>query len=84
MQITNVRLKKLNGEGRTKAAVSITFDDQFVIHDIRVVEGQHGLFVSMPSRRTGDGEFKDIAHPITTEAREMVNEAVLGAYQARV
>lgn len=64
-----------------KAIVSVTFDDSFVIHDVKVVEGQNGLFVAMPSRKTPDGEFRDIAHPITSSAREVVQNAVLEAYR---
>jgi stage V sporulation protein G len=64
-----------------KAIVSVTFDDSFVIHDVKVVEGQNGLFVAMPSRKTPDGEFRDIAHPITSLAREVVQSAVLEAYR---
>ena len=63
-----------------KAIVSVTFDDQFVIHDIKVIEGQNGLFIAMPSRKTPDGEFKDIAHPINTNSREMIQKAILEAY----
>ncbi|OQA08737.1 MAG: putative septation protein SpoVG [Firmicutes bacterium ADurb.Bin373] len=64
-----------------KAIVSVTFDDAFVIHDVKVVEGHNGLFVAMPSRKTPDGEFRDIAHPITSSAREVIQSAVLNAYE---
>jgi len=67
-----------------KAIVSITFDDQFVIHDVRVIEGNNGLFVAMPSKKTPSGEFKDIAHPINTEARNYIEEAVIEAYQVEL
>ncbi len=80
MQVTDVRIRKITNEGRMKAIVSITIDDQFVVHDVRVIEGNNGLFVAMPSKRTPDGEFKDIAHPINTETRELIQMAVLTAY----
>ena len=69
MVITDVRIRKLHSEGRMKAIVSITFDDAFAVHDIKVVEGDKGLFVAMPSKRMPDGEYKDIAHPINSETR---------------
>ncbi len=81
MQITEVRLKKLDGTGRMKAYASVTFDEQFVVHDMRVVEGQKGLFVAMPSRRLTNGDYRDIAHPITVETREMIQTTVLNIYQ---
>jgi len=80
MKVTDVRIRRLNPEGRMKAVASVTLDGEFVIHDVRVVEGHNGLFVAMPSRKTPEGEFRDIAHPITTEARERVQAAVLKAY----
>lgn len=80
MRVTDVRIRKITNEGRMKAIVSITIDDQFVVHDVRVIEGNNGLFVAMPSKRTPDGEFKDIAHPINTETRELIQAAVLTAY----
>ncbi|MFZ3172512.1 MAG: septation regulator SpoVG [Carboxydocellales bacterium] len=84
MNITDVRIRKINLEGKMKAIVSVTLDDAFVIHDVKVVEGQNGLFVAMPSRKTPDGEYRDIAHPITTGAREIIQTAVLQAYQEAV
>ncbi|GAA0071361.1 septation regulator SpoVG [Clostridium sardiniense] len=80
MQITDVRIRKIATDGKMKAIVSITFDDQFVVHDIKVIEGQNGLFIAMPSRKTPDGEFKDIAHPINTDSRETIQTAILEAY----
>ena len=80
MEVTDVRVRKVIAEGKMKAVVSVTFDDSFVIHDVKVVEGQNGLFVAMPSRKTPDGEFRDIAHPITSMAREVIQTAVLQAY----
>ena len=80
MQITDVRIRKIATDGKMKAIVSVTFDDQFVVHDIKVIEGQNGLFIAMPSRKTPDGEFKDIAHPINTDSRERIQKAILEAY----
>jgi len=71
-------------EGKMKAVVSVTFDDEFVVHDIRVIDGQNGLFVAMPSRRTADGQFKDIAHPINSETRAKIQEAILERYHQEV
>lgn len=81
MTITDVRIRKIASDGKMKAIVSITFDNEFVIHDIKVIEGQNGLFIAMPSRKTPDGEFKDIAHPINTETREKIQSAILKAYE---
>lgn len=80
MQITDVRIRKITEEGKMKAVVSITFDDEFVVHDIRIIEGQNGLFVAMPSRRTADGQFKDIAHPINSETRAKIQSTILEHY----
>ncbi|MGQ9512329.1 septation regulator SpoVG [Thermodesulfitimonas sp.] len=82
MQITDVKVRKVLNEGRMKAVVSVTFDDAFVVHDIRVVEGKSGLFVAMPSRRRPNGDFRDVAHPITPDARRQLEEAVLSAYKS--
>ncbi len=81
MQITDIRVRKINAEGRMKAVVSVTFDDTFVVHDIKVIEGQDKLFIAMPSRKTPEGEFKDIAHPINAETRELLHDAILKKYQ---
>ena len=80
MKITDIRVRKINSEGKMKAVVSVTFDESFVIHDIKVIEGQDKLFVAMPSRKTPDGEFKDIAHPINTDMRESLQAAILNKY----
>lgn len=80
MQITDVRVRKVNSQNRMKAIASITFDDVFVVHDIKVIESDKGLFIAMPSRKTPNGEFKDIAHPISTETREMIQAAILAKY----
>ena len=82
MQITDVRLRKVNSENRMKAVASVTFDNEFVIHDIKVIESQNGLFIAMPSRKTPNGEFKDIAHPINAETREKIQASILEAYEA--
>ena len=82
MQITDVRLRKVNNQDtRMKALVSITFEGSFVIHDLRVIEGNNGLFVAMPSKRTPDGEFRDIAHPINSEMRQHVQEEIMKVYE---
>ena len=81
MQITDVRVRKITNEGKMKAIVSVTFDNEFVVHDIKVIDGQNGLFIAMPSRKTPDGEFKDIAHPINTETREKIQSAILSEYE---
>ena len=81
MTITDVRIRKIAAEGKMKAIVSITFDNEFVVHDIKVIEGQNGLFIAMPSRKTPDGEFKDIAHPINTDTREKMQSSILAAYE---
>lgn len=80
MEVTDVRLRKVETDGRMRAIASITLDGEFVVHDIRVIEGNEGLFVAMPSKRTPEGEFRDVAHPINTSARMKVQDAVLSAY----
>ena len=82
MQITDVRLRKVNSENRMKAVASVTFDNEFAVHDIKVIESQNGLFIAMPSRKTPNGEFKDIAHPINAETREKIQKAILDEYNA--
>lgn len=82
MQITDVRIRKISAEGKMKAIVSVTFDNEFVVHDIKVIEGQNGLFIAMPSRKTPAGEFKDIAHPINTDTRQKIQEAILNEYES--
>ena len=81
MQITDVRVRKVAKEGKLKAVVSITMDEEFVVHDIKVIEGEKGLFIAMPSRRAGDGEYRDIAHPINSETREMIQNIILEKYE---
>ncbi len=84
MQITDVRVRKINSEGKMKAIVSVTFDDCFVVHDIKIIDGQNGPFIAMPSRKMPDGEFKDIAHPINSETRAMIQDAVFASYEEKL
>ena len=81
MEITDVRVRKLSEEGKMRGIVSVTFDNAFVVHDVKVIEGANGLFIAMPSRRTSDGEFKDIVHPIHSGFREEFSAAVLEKYK---
>lgn len=81
MQITDVRVRKIAKEGKMKAIVSITLDDEFVVHDIKVIEGEKGLFIAMPSKKATDGEYRDIAHPINSTARENIQRIILESYQ---
>jgi stage V sporulation protein G len=81
MEITDVRVRKVAKEGKMKAVVSITFDNEFVVHDIKVIEGEKGLFIAMPSRKALDGEFRDIAHPINSETRDKLQKAILSKYE---
>ena len=81
MEITDIRIRKVNTEGRMKAVVSVTLDNELVIHDIKVIEGDDKTFVAMPSRRTPDGEFKDIAHPINSQTRAMMQDAIISKYE---
>ena len=74
MNITDVRIRKINDESKMKAVVSITFDDEFVVHDIKIIEGQNGLFIAMPSRKMGEGDFRDIAHPLVSETRNKIRK----------
>lgn len=81
MQITDVRVRKLAKEGKMKAVVSITIDDEFVVHDIKVIEGEKGMFIAMPSRKATDGEYRDIAHPINSATREKLQKIILEKYE---
>ena len=81
MEITEIRVKPVQREGKLKAFVSVTFDDMFVVHDIKVIEGEKGKFVAMPSKKVPTGEYKDIAHPINQEARDMIQRKVLEEYE---
>ena len=84
MQITDVRIRRVEKEGKMKAVVSITIDEEFVVHDIKVIEGEKGLFIAMPSRKAADGEYRDIAHPINSETREQIQKLILEKYQENV
>lgn len=81
MKITEVRVRRLESSGKMKAVVSVTLDGEFVVHDIKIIKGENGLFVAMPSRRGGDGEYRDIAHPINASMRKHLHEKVLSAYE---
>ncbi|MBD5510563.1 MAG: septation regulator SpoVG [Lachnospiraceae bacterium] len=81
MQITDVRVRRITKEGKMKAIVSITIDDEFVVHDIKVIEGEKGLFIAMPSKKAMDGEYRDIAHPINSTTRDAIQKIVLEGYE---
>ena len=81
MQITDVRVRKITKEGKMKAVVSITLDNEFVVHDIKVIEGEKGLFIAMPSKKALDGEYRDIAHPINSGTRERIQSLILSKYE---
>ncbi len=80
MELTDVRVRKIEGDGRLRAYATITFDDCFVVHNVKIIDGHGGLFVAMPNRRTKSGEFRDVAHPITPEFRALIEERVMAAY----
>ncbi|PKM51521.1 MAG: septation protein SpoVG [Firmicutes bacterium HGW-Firmicutes-7] len=82
MEITDVRVRKVAKDGKMKAVVSVTFENEFVVHDIKIIEGEKGLFIAMPSRKALDGEFRDIAHPINSETRDRIQKSILEKYQA--
>ncbi len=84
MQITDVRIRKVEKEGKMRAVVSITIDEEFVVHDIKVIEGEKGLFIAMPSRKAADGEYRDIAHPINSRTREQIQRIILEKYQDEI
>ena len=81
MEITDVRVRKVNKEGKMKAVISVTFDNEFVVHDIKVIEREDDLFIAMPSRKTAEGEFRDVAHPINAQTREKIQKVVLEKYE---
>ncbi len=81
MEITDVRVRKIAKEGKMKAIVSITFDDEFVVHDIKVIEGEKGLFIAMPSKKASDGEYRDIAHHINSNTRDRIQSTILESYE---
>ena len=82
--ITDVRIRKVEKEGKMKAVVSITIDEEFVVHDIKVIEGEKGLFIAMPSRKAADGEYRDVAHPINSDTRDRIQTMILEKYQAEI
>ena len=82
MDITDVRVRKIAKEGKMKAVVSITLDNVFVVHDIKVIEGEKGMFIALPSKKASDGEYRDIAHPINSDTREMIQKIILEKYEA--
>lgn len=84
MRITDVRVRRMTLESKMKAVVSITIDDEFVIHDIKIIEGDKGLFIAMPSKKMADGEYRDIAHPINSETREHMQKMILDCYEKEV
>ncbi|MCR4750267.1 MAG: septation regulator SpoVG [Lachnospiraceae bacterium] len=81
MKITDVRVRKISKESKMRAIVSITIDDEFVVHDIKVIEGEKGLFIAMPSKKATDGEYRDIAHPINSSTRDNIQRIILEAYE---
>jgi len=81
MNITDVRIRKISDDSKMKAVVSITFDEEFVVHDIKIIDGQNGLFVAMPSRKMGEGDFRDIAHPLRSETRTKIKNAIFAKYE---
>lgn len=81
MRITDVRVRKMTQDSKMKAIVSITIDDEFVVHDIKVIEGEKGLFIAMPSKKANDGEYRDIAHPINSETRDRIQSIILESYE---
>ncbi|HAN50863.1 MAG TPA: septation protein SpoVG [Lachnospiraceae bacterium] len=84
MNITDIRMRKIDKEGKMKAVASITIENEFVVHDIKVIEGEKGLFIAMPSRKASDGEYKDIAHPIRSETRELLQNMILDKYRTEI
>lgn len=84
MKVTDVRVRKIAKEGKMKAIVSITLDDEFVVHDIKVIEGEKGLFIAMPSKKALDGEYRDIAHPINSSTREAIQKIILESYERAI
>lgn len=81
MQVTDVRVRKIARDSKMKAVVSITLDDEFVVHDIKIIEGEKGLFIAMPSKKASDGEYRDIAHPINSQTREAIQKVILESYE---
>lgn len=84
MNITDVRIRKISGDGKMRAVASITLDDEFVVHDIKIIDGQNGLFIAMPSKKMSDGDFRDVAHPIRSEVRAQIRDTLFEAYENMV
>lgn len=82
MQITEIRIRKVTAEGKLKAYVTVTFDNCFVVHNVKIIEGKNGLFIAMPSRKTSTGDYKDVAHPISPEFRTQLQDKILAEYEA--
>ncbi|MCG8452041.1 MAG: septation regulator SpoVG [Spirochaetales bacterium] len=82
MDITDIRIRKVSADGKLKAYVTVTFDDSFVVHNVKIIEGENGIFIAMPSRKTKSGEYKDVAHPINTSFRTQLQDRILEAYDA--
>ena len=81
MQITDVRMRLISDDNKLKAIASVTFDDEFVVHDIKIINGQNGHFIAMPSRKIGENEYRDVAHPLTSETRSRIKDAVFSKYE---
>ena len=84
MTVTDVRVRKIDGEGKMRAVASITIDDELVVHDIKIIEGDRGLFIAMPSKKGANGEYRDIAHPINSDTRQNIQSLILAKYQEAV
>lgn len=84
MNITDVRIRKISGDGKMRAVASITLDDEFVVHDIKIIDGQNGLFIAMPSKKMSDGDFRDVVHPIRSEVRAQIRDTLFEAYENMV
>lgn len=82
MEITDIRIRKVSAEGKLKAYVTVTFDDSFVVHNVKIIEGENGVFIAMPSRKTKNGEYKDVAHPINTAFRTLLQDRILEEFEA--
>ena len=81
MDITDIRIRKVSADGKLKAYVTVTFDDSFVVHNVKIIEGENGVFIAMPSRKTKSGEYKDVAHPINTSFRTLLQDRILKEYE---
>lgn len=81
MEITDIRIRKMSNEGKMKAIVSVTFNEEFVVHDMKIIDGQNGLFIAMPSKKMANGEFRDVAHPINSDTRQKIQDAVFNEYE---